>query len=383
MAPTDKAQAAPDDEDPLAGISTAEIERLKRRATINDIARLARVSKKTVSRVINQSPFVREETRRRIAAIIDVLGFAPDPQARGLAFRRSFLVGMIYDQPNPQYVVDMQQGILAALRGSGYELVVHPCQRTDPDFLDEIRSFVERQKLYGVVMPPSVSEDERVRAILEELDCRYVRIASVPLDEAESMLVTHDHLGAREAAKHLAEQGHTRIAHISGPSTWRSAERRRAGFVEGLKEHGLTLEDKYSAEGGYTFESGVACGAALLALNPRPTAIFTGNDEMAVGVYKAARDAGLSIPEDLSVVGYDDSPAASRIWPYLTTVRLPIRDMGRIAAEKLLAQGIEGRAQPTETVRPALVVRDSVARPGGGGGAGGGSGGVRVKPLRL
>ena len=149
-----------------------------------------------------------------------------------------------------------------------------------------------------------------------------MRIASVPLDEPESMLVTHDHLGAQEAARYLAEQGHRRIAHISGPSTWRSAERRRAGFVEGLKEHGLTLEDRYSAEGGYTFESGVACATALLKLEPRPTAIFTGNDEMAIGVYKAARDLGLSIPGDLSVVGYDDSPAASRIWPYLTTVQI-------------------------------------------------------------
>jgi LacI family transcriptional regulator len=339
----------------------------KKRATINDIARLAKVSKKTVSRVINRSPFVKEETRTKIEAIIDELGFAPDPQARGLAFRRSFLVGMIYDQPNPQYVVDMQQGVLEALRGSGYELVVHPCLRTSPQFLSDIRAFVERQKLYGVVLPPSASEDERLIELLDELDCHYVRIASVSLDEPENMLVTHDDVGAAEAARHLAGLGHKRIAHISGPALFRSAHVRREGFARGLKEHGLELEARYSVEGGYTFESGVECGKALLALSPRPTAIFTGNDEMAIGVFKAARDLGLEIPRDLSVVGYDDSPMASRVWPNLTTVRLPIRDMGRIAAEKLLAQASEdpkaAAARVVGTVRPSLVTRESSGKP--------------------
>jgi LacI family transcriptional regulator len=336
----------------------------KRRATINDIARLANVSKKTVSRVINDSPSVKEETRRKVNAIIEEHGYAPDPAARGLAFRRSFLVGMIYDQPNPQYVVDMQQGVLEALRGSGYELVVHPCSRSNPAFLADIRTFVERQRLYGVVLPPSTSEDDRLIEALERMDCRYVRIASVSLSEPASMLVTHDDEGAKEAARHLASLGHTRIAHISGPASFRSAHTRRKGFEAGLREHGLELSPRYSLEGGYTFESGVSCGAELLALDPRPTAIFTGNDEMAMGVYKAARDLGLEIPRDLSVVGYDDSPMASRVWPYLTTVRLPIRDMGRIAAEKLLAQ--EGGERPADTeveVRPSLVVRSSSGPP--------------------
>ena len=135
-------------------------------ATINDIARLAEVSKKTVSRVINHSPFVKEETRRRVEAVIAEHGYSPDPQARGLAFRRSFLVGMIYDNPSPNYVVNMQQGVLDAVRGSGLELVVHPCNRASDSFLEEVRAFVVRQKLFGVVMPPSVSEDDRVVAIL-------------------------------------------------------------------------------------------------------------------------------------------------------------------------------------------------------------------------
>ena len=343
----------------------SESERGRKRPTINDIARLANVSKKTVSRVINDSPFVREETREKIAGIIKDLGFAPDPQARGLAFRRSFLIGMIYDNPTPQYVVNMQQGILDAMKGTSFELVIRPCNRQDPNFLYDMRAFVERQKLFGVVLPPSVSEDERLIKVLEEIDCPFVRIASIALDEPDSMVVTHDHIGGLEAARHLAKLGHTRIAHISGPSLFRSAHERRRGLNRGLAEAGLKLPKEFDREAAYTFESGAEAAAALLAMSPRPTAIFCGNDEMAAGVYKAARDAGLSIPRDLSVVGFDDSPMASRLFPLLTSVRLPIHDMGQMAAAKLIATARERRnhaPEKTEVV-PVLVTRESTAPP--------------------
>jgi LacI family transcriptional regulator len=164
----------------------------EKKPTINDVARLAGVSKKTVSRVINQSPFVKEETRENINRIIAEIGFSPDPQARGLAFRRSFLIGLVYDNPNPQYVVNMQLGMLDAMRGSGYELVVHPCNRGNPTFLADFRRFIERQKLSGVVLTPSVSEDDRVKAILDEIGCAYIRIASVPVDEPAHIIVSNE-----------------------------------------------------------------------------------------------------------------------------------------------------------------------------------------------
>lgn len=244
-----------------------EPDRSRKRPTINDIARLANVSKKTVSRVINDLPFVKEETRERVNAVIKESGFTPDPQARGLAFRRSFLIGMIYDNPSPQYIVSMQQGILDALRGSSFELVVRPCDRASPHFLDDMRMFVERLKLSGVVLPPSVSEDERLAKLLVEIDCPHVRIASVSLAPPKGMVWTHDHVGGAEAARHLAGLGHTAIAHISGPATFRSSHERRRGFVEGLSERGLKLAKKYDREAGYTFESGFAAAEALLAMN--------------------------------------------------------------------------------------------------------------------
>ncbi len=336
-----------------------------RRATINDIARIAGVSKKTVSRVINDSPSVRGETRERVEAVIADLGFTPDPQARGLAFRRSFLVGMIYDNPSPNYVVNMQQGILDGVRGSGLELVVHPCNRQASSFLSDVEGFVVRQRLAGVVMPPSVSEDERVVDLLRRVDCPYVRIASVSLDTPGRMVVTNDRLGAAEAARHLAQLGHKRIAFVSGPDTFRSSHERGQGFAEGLAEYGLTLDADLLKRGAYTFESGVTCATQLLAQKDRPTAIFAGNDEMAIGVMQAARNLGLDVPGDLSIVGFDDLPMASRVWPNLTTVRLPIRDMGRMAAEKLTAprRGLDAAALAQPEVRPSLVVRESSGPP--------------------
>jgi LacI family transcriptional regulator len=333
----------------------------RRRPTINDIARLAGVSKKTVSRVINASPFVRADTRERIEAVIAELGYAPDPQARGLAYGRAFLIGLVYDNPNPQYVVNMQLGLLDGMRGSGFELVVHPCDRNSPTFLDDLRAFIERQRLFGVVLTPSVSEDEGAARLMSDIGCSYVRVASVSLDTPEHMIETRDRLGGREAARHLADLGHTRIAFISGPPTFRSSYERRSGFEEALNERGLTLPKAYVAEGGYTFESGIARGRELLQLDQPPTAIFAANDEMAAGVLQAARQLGLGIPEDVSVVGFDDFQIASRVWPALTTIRTPTREIGRLAVERLL--GREDDDRDPKGRLPSLVVRDSTAAP--------------------
>lgn len=332
-----------------------------RRPTINDIARLAGVSKKTVSRVINASPFVRADTRERVEALIAEHGYAPDPQARGLAYGRAFLIGLVYDNPNPQYVVNMQLGLLDAMRGSGFELVVHPCDRGSPSFLDDLRGFVQRQRLFGVVLTPSVSEDERAAELLREIGCDYVRVASVALDQAERMIETRDRLGGREAARHLADLGHRSFAFISGPPTFRSSHERRSGFEEALAEQGLSLPKKHVLEGAYTYESGIACGRALLQLQPRPTAVFAANDEMAAGVLAAAREGGVAVPAELSVVGFDDFQVASRVFPTLTTVRTPTREIGRLAADRLM--GREDDARDPKGRLPALVVRESSGPP--------------------
>jgi LacI family transcriptional regulator len=323
----------------------------ERKHTINDIARLANVSKKTVSRVINESPFVREETRARITEIIKRVGFTPDPQARALAFRRSFLIGLIYDNPNAPYVINFQEGALGALRRVGYELVVHPCDRHSEEFLTDIRRFITRQKLDGVMMLPPVSENSTLAEMLRKLECPYIRVIAAALDDTKNLVMSMDRQSAAEVADHLAKLGHRRIAMIIGPRTYRSSIERLEGFSNALADRGLSLPPEFVAEGLYTFESGAACA---------------GNDETAAGVYRTAYLRGVKIPDDLTVIGFDDSPLASRLCPSLTTMRQPIRDMGRMAAEKLVAK-ISGLAESpaiaATTVLPHLVVRESSGPP--------------------
>ncbi len=151
---------------------------VRRRPTINDVARLANVSKKTVSRVINNSPLVRATTRERVGAVIGDLGFSPDPQARGLAFRRSCLIGLICDDPLPQGAIEIQQGILDALAGTGFELVVRSCGRKETKFLQDIRAFVDGQRLFGVLLMPPLSNDGALSGLLREIGCPTVRISA-------------------------------------------------------------------------------------------------------------------------------------------------------------------------------------------------------------
>jgi len=333
-------------------------------ATINDIARLAGVSKKTVSRVINQSPLVRPDTREKVTDVMESFRYVPDPMARGLAFRRSFLIGMVYDNPSAQYIVNMQNGALETLRGTPFELVVHPCDSRRDDYIDGVRRFVTQQRLHGVILVPRVSEDQALVDMLNEVGCRYARIAAVALDEPARMVATNDRQGAVEVALYLQSLGHSRVAMITGPQRYLSTRERGAGFLETMERAGLKVPSECVLEGGYTFESGVACAEKLLALAPRPTAIFSLNDDMAAGVYKTALRLGLSIPGDLSVVGFDDSPMASRLWPSMSTVRLPIGDMGMAAAAMLLAGDSAPRMATTFT--PHLLTRESCAPPRSG-----------------
>jgi LacI family transcriptional regulator len=333
--------------------------------TINDVARLAGVSKKTVSRVINRSPLLNEETRERVAKVIRELGYVPNPQARALALRRNFLVGLIHDNPNAQMVLNMQQGILEELQGTEFAMVVRPVDRNSAAMLDDVREFLERQRLFGVVLLPPISENDALATLCDELGVRYVRMGSAELDAPEHLVASNDREAVREAAQYLIEQGHRRIGLIEGPYGFRSAKERRLGFEDALSAAGIELPRSLIANGNYTFESGVAGANRLLDLAPRPTAIFCCNDEMAAAVIFVARERGIAIPQDLSVVGFDDTPIAAHIWPPLTTVRWPIVSMGRAAAAKLVS-GAGGDSAPLEAWFPStLVRRQSVAPPSG------------------
>ncbi len=327
--------------------------------TINDIARLSGVSKKTVSRVINNSPLLNDETRERVAQVIRETGYVPNPQARALALGRNFLIGLIHDNPNAQMILNMQQGILEALRDTDFELVVRPVDRGSATMLDDVRSFLERQRLFGVVILPPISENNQLADLCKEIGCRYVRMGSAVLDDADHMVASNDRDAVAEAMRYLISQGHTRIGLVAGPHGFRSARERREGFELALAEAGIKLPRSLVADGQYTFESGISATDSLLDLSPRPTAIFACNDEMAAGVLFAARERGLSVPDDLSIVGFDDTPIAARVWPPLTTVRWPIVAMGRSAALKLISGTI---AHAEEVTEPSLFISTLIRR---------------------
>ncbi|MEG3147985.1 LacI family DNA-binding transcriptional regulator [Sphingomonas sp. RT2P30] len=336
--------------------------------TINDVARIAGVSKKTVSRVINRSPLLNEETRRKVEEVIEGLSYIPNPQARGLALRRNFLIGLVHDNPNAQTVMNVQQGMLEALRGTEFEMVVRPVDRGSATMLDDLRHFLERQRLFGVLLMPPISENDSVAKLCADIGCRYVRMGSAPLDKPENMVTSNDREAVREATEHLIAQGHRRIGLVAGPHGFRSALERRLGFEDALAAAGIALPRSMVADGNYTFDSGLVAAERLLDVMPRPTAILSCNDEMAAGVIHAARQRGLDIPRDLSIIGFDDTPIAAHVWPPLTTVRWPIASMARSAALKLLS-GIDGDEGEDKVEEPSvflstLIRRGSVAPPG-------------------
>jgi LacI family transcriptional regulator len=332
--------------------------------TINDVARLAGVSKKTVSRVINRSPLLNQETREKVEKVIGELGYVPNPQARALALRRNFLIGLIHDNPNAQMVLNVQQGILEALQGTEFAMVIRPVDRNSSMMIEDVRHFLDQQRLYGVVLLPPISENDRLARLCDELEVRYVRMGSAELDDPDHMVASNDRVAVCEAVTYLIDHGHKLIGLIEGPDGFRSARERRLGFEDALAAAGIKLPRSLIAHGNYTFETGVAAANRLLDLSPRPTAIFASNDEMAAGVVHAARTRGIDVPRQLSVIGFDDTPIAAHIWPPLTTVRWPIVSMARAAAFKLVGSlGVESTTPEPSMFISSLVRRASVASP--------------------
>ncbi|MGN6820372.1 MAG: LacI family DNA-binding transcriptional regulator [Sphingomonas sp.] len=335
--------------------------------TINDVARIAGVSKKTVSRVINRSPLLNDDTRKKVEDVIGQLGYIPNPQARALALRRNFLIGLVHDNPNAQTVMNVQQGMLEAIHDSEFEMVVRPLDRGSATMLEDLRHFLERQRLFGVLLMPPISENDAVAKLCTDLGCRYVRMGSAELDAPEHMVASNDREAVREATQYLIAQGHRRIGLVAGPHGFRSARERRIGFEEAMRDAGISLPRSMIAEGNYRFESGLIAAERLLDVVPRPTAIFSSNDEMAAGVIHAACQRGLIVPRDLSVIGFDDTPIAAHMWPPLTTVRWPIASMARSAALKLIT-GIADNDDDSGVQEPSmflstLIRRSSVSPP--------------------
>lgn len=329
--------------------------------TINDVATRAGVSKRTVSRVINKSDKVNAATRERVQQVIREMNFAPNSQARGLAARRSYLIGLIYDVPT-LFTNEVKKSIVSVCADEGYDLVVHPCEYGSANLVADVQRFVNRSKVDGVIVMPPVSDIAGIGEVLDGIGIPHVSFSSDFSAEPWRLVVTNYVPAVTDMTNHLVELGHRDIGFISGPADNISSQKREQAFVEALARHGLKLRKEFVAEGAFTYESGLRAAKELLSKPERPTAIFAANDEMAFAVMNVANSMGLSIPRDLSLVGFDGTRFATFVIPALSTIRRPSTEMAGLGARKLLAlinDGLEAAREFETMVSPKYVPRDS------------------------
>lgn len=338
-----------------------------RKATIKDVAAHAKVSLKTVSRVINDEAGVHERTRERVRQSIAELSYQPDPSARSLRSAQSYAIGLLYDNPNPYYVIAMQNGVLSVCRQTGYGLQIHPCDATSPTLAAEITQLVSTSRLAGIVLAPPMSEQQALVDALVAQGVRLVRIVSASSDpqDGSACIYVDDRDAAYAITEHLIQLGHQRIGFLWGGKSHGSSWERHKGYQDALKDYGISPDPTLVVEGDYSFDDGFRGARRLLALDNRPTAIFGSNDEIAAGVLAAARAGGLNVPYDLSIAGFEDSPFSKQSWPALTTAKQATEDIGRLAARRLLADLRDQPVAPSANtgINPELVVRGSTAPP--------------------
>lgn len=327
----------------------------KQTVTIQDVAKTAGVSVSTVSRVLNGKGDVASETQDRILSVIDDLGFTTNLAARSMRSHKKNLVGLIMPDIAHPFAVEVMKGVNRAIVESEFDLLVY----TTGDVRKSGRAFHEQKFVSllansisdGVIIVAPVAREFNIDAPIVSIDPH----ASNPSYPAVHATNYH---GASDAMKYLLDLGHRRIGFISGRADLESSNRRLKGYRETLENTGFAVDEKLIVAGDYTAATGVNGARELLALEKPPSAIFASNDQMAMGVYQVAEEMGLRIPDDLSVVGFDNISESKYMG--LTTVDQFISEMGLIATQMLI-QLIKGIPLDNQTYRmqTQLVVRGS------------------------
>lgn len=329
-------------------------------ATISDVARLSGVSMKTVSRVMNGEKYVSKDKKEAVLKVAAELNYRPSLQARGLAGTRSFMIGLFVDDPSGDYVSKVQRGILKKCDEAGCYLVVDVLEKRDSDA--KLKKVLNSINFDGVILPPPICDDVVVLSALKERGVPTVRIGpDTEIDEMGRVEID-DFQAAYDMTDYLISQGHKRIGFIKGDPNHGCSHDRERGYIRALQSHGIAIRNDLIAAGLFSFPSGAAAAVQLLEQEGAPTAIFASNDEMAAGVVAAAQKKAIKVPEELSVVGFDDDYVASMVSPSITTVRQPIEEMAAQAFDMLLeAQGKDGNVPSVPVVYPyELCIRDSV-----------------------
>lgn len=324
------------------------------KTSIYDVAALAGVSHQTVSRVLNGHPHIRAATRERVEAAIRQTAYTPSATARALATNRSRRIGVLVDSPLEFGPGSTMRGIEQAARSAGYTVAA---RTVDGD----LAGAYEHLKLQGVealcVIAPRYSTMATLREVGRDLPT--VLLKAEPEDDAQTAAVDQ-YAGAVHAVDHLLELGHRAIAHLAGPADWADARVRARAFSDRLGAEGLPLLPEVS--GDWSSDSGYELGRSSEVF-ARATAVFVGNDQMALGLIHGLHERGIRVPEDISVVGFDDLPDARHFLPPLTTVRQDFGALGRLSMEMVIAQLEDDDPPLSAMLEPELIVRASTAPP--------------------
>jgi len=334
----------------------AEPER-SRAPNIRDVARVAGVSYQTVSRVLNDSPSIRPETLQRVRDAITELGYRPNQAARALVTSRSRTIGVLSAQTVHYGPATAINAIETAAREAGYRLSITNISSTEYASIKSAVDYLMSQSVEALIV---IAPQVRVFEALNDLQVAvpFVTLEATGLNTSHSLWVDQVQ-GARMATRHLIDLGHTEIMHISGPQDWIEAEARMQGFLRELSD--ADLRTRAPILGDWTASFGYYAGIELLRYRDF-SAVFVGNDQMALGFMHACREHGLDVPGDISIVGFDDIPESAHFAPPLTTVRQNFAEIGRRAVALLLGELRGETGMNHDPVQPELVVRESTAR---------------------
>jgi DNA-binding LacI/PurR family transcriptional regulator len=334
-----------------------------RKMTIKDVARAARVSTQTVSRVLNKRPDVAPDTREAIEKMIAQMGYQPSALARSLVQQKSCVLGVITVGLKFIGISQTLNGITEQCAASGYELLIKELPRFDtPDIVPVIEALMAHQ-VSGIIFA-GPEWNENVRMVQSQLPSFCPPIVFLKCQRAPNYTTIgiDNYSGARSAVDFLLSLGRHRIGFIAGPLEWLEARQRKQGWEDALRDMGIPVTGQHWTQGDWTSASGEAAFAELIQKYPQLNAVFVSNDQMALGVLHLAHARGLHVPEDLAVVGFDNMPEAAFFIPALTTVEQPLKELGALGVKTLVAQ-IEAASPDvsiqTLTLKTRLVIRDS------------------------
>lgn len=329
-------------------------------ATMKDVARLAGVSTSTVSHVINNNRFVSDKVRERVQAVVEQLNYAPSALARSLKISQTRTLGMLVTSSNNPFYAEVVHGVERSCYERGYSLILCNTEE-DADRMTHGMETLLQKRVDGLLIMCSETNSPPLQALRGHPSLPIVMMDWTPFAGANDIIQDNSLLGGELATRHLIERGYQRIACISGPKNKTTAFHRLQGYRQAMARAGLPIPDGYEVFSDFEFAGGVKAMQQLLALPQPPHAVFAGNDAMAVGVYQALFQAGLSVPAQMAVIGYDDIELAKYLTPPLTTINQPKDSLGELAIDALIHRLQQPDSAPQVMVlTPELVDRASV-----------------------